>query len=413
MNVLSPACCWLLVLLLGFVGCGSKDDPQTGDAAGDTATSDATATTDVTQTNDGANPGSADAADDDAATMDTTTAGCTTTADCPGEKDRCIGGTCIPETPCQSDKQCIALDMVCDGQAGLCVQCLAPADCPSGQLCKAHSCIAPPTPCASSKECGSNQVCDKLLGGCVECVSADDCKSGQRCHETLCVPLACTPNQTLCDDGTLAICAADGSGWSKTPCPTGQLCVGNGCKALLCTPGEVACDGSKIRTCDSSGTTWQDGEDCAKAGELCLGGACVAKSCTAGAALCKDAATLATCKADGSGWGEAPCGTGTACVGTECVATICTPGASSCAGAQVATCDATGTKLLPGEDCDKTGKDCSAGACVAKPPKGWQVHGAFLGAADSFGGGYRVSEQGFGGGSGCAGGYCVHASVRP
>ena len=180
--------------------------------------------------------------------------------------------------------------------------------------------------------------------------------------------------------------------------------------ATICSAGETTCQSGQLATCAADGMAWTL-SDCAKA-DICLNGACVASACAAGATSCADALTLATCKADGSGWTQAPCGDKSGCVNGACTAQTCTPGAKTCVGAVVAVCDASGTKLAPGQDCDNSGLLCAAGACVAKQA-GFAGQGAFVQAPSVATKGFRVHSQGFTVRQVCGQGFCVRGGLRP
>ena len=91
--------------------------------------------------------------------------------------------------PCDSDKDCVDSDGVCDKAASVCVDCLTNADCAADQTCKAHKCKGPALKCASSKTCAPlGQLCDKTAGLCVDCVGPEDCDTGKVCSQTVCRP---------------------------------------------------------------------------------------------------------------------------------------------------------------------------------------------------------------------------------
>ena len=233
------------------------------------------------------------------------------------------------DVACKSDKDCLALDQVCNKTAGFCVQCNDSNDCGDDETCKGNSCVGPPQKCASSKDCAdANQLCDKVAGICVECVTVDDCAAGQSCQDTVCVDVACKPGATGCKDATtLSICADDGLSAVSVPCPTGQGCAEGTCTtATVCKPGASACEGQL---------------------------------------------TLLSCNGDGSAWIKTPCEVKHLCAtkggSSLCEAATCTPGALVCVGDKIAECSSTGEPSDISDDCALKGKTCEAGLCVDKP----------------------------------------------
>lgn len=94
------------------------------------------------------------------------------------------------------------------------------------------------------------------------------------------------------------------------------------------------------------------------------------------------------------------------------VATTCTANAVSCIGNVIAICNAAGTSLSPGEDCETTGKSCKNGVCVA-PQQGFDGHGGFSQTTATAKSGFRVIQQGFGSRIGCNSGFCARGGLRP
>ncbi len=231
------------LLLLGLAGCGTEDKPDDGKAKADAVVSDGGG--------DSSGGGGSDSGSDSSSSGDST--GDT------GSGDATADTTSRGPTPCQSDKQCIAEDQVCNTTAGLCVDCLADTDCPAPNACKGFTCAPPASPCQSSKECSPEQVCHKGVGLCVECESDDDCLGGKACLETVCVDpklagKVCTAGETRCEaDGQLGVCKADGTGFSATACPSGQVCSGGACQAQVCVPEAKGCDGDKVTQCAADG----------------------------------------------------------------------------------------------------------------------------------------------------------------
>lgn len=403
---LRPTAPWIrtigvALVVLALAGCGTEDKPDDGKAKADAEVSDGGS--------DSSGGGGSDSGSDSSSSSDS--------AGDSGSSDATTDAATTGPTPCQSDKQCIAEDQVCNTTAGLCVDCLADTDCPAPNACKGFSCAPPASPCQSSKECSPEQVCHKGVGLCVECESDDDCLGGKACLQTVCVDpklagKVCTAGETRCEaDGQLGVCKADGTGFSATACPSGQVCSGGACQAQVCVPEAKGCDGDKVTQCAADGLSSATLQDCSQTpGSTCLGGSCQSASCSAGEKSCKDAATAVVC-ADGA-WKEQACGAGEGCVQGACAKQVCTPGSKSCIGAQVAVCNASGTAQVPGEDCDTSGKACVAGACVSQQ-SGFASHGGFVALPDTAAaGGYRVIDQGFRSGMSCGGGYCQVGGFR-
>ena len=123
-------------------------------------------------------------------------------------------------------------------------------------------------PDCAGKECGS----DDCGGSCGECPGGEHSNP-----EFICRPGECTPGQVECQGGGIAVCFADGSGWSgTTPCSAGKVCLGGECvePEEICTPGQKACAGNAVITCTSDGTAWSPPSGCPAATE-CVNGACV------------------------------------------------------------------------------------------------------------------------------------------
>jgi cysteine-rich repeat protein len=120
--------------------------------------------------------------------------------------------------------------------------------------------------------------------------------------------------------------------------------------------------------CDALGFASSLAADCSKPGptggtQICLDGKCVEAKCQAGQKLCADPVTLATCKADGTGWLKTGCPGGEGCEDGACKPIVCTPGASSCSGSAVVQCSAAGTSQSTVVDCATSGQLCKDGTC--------------------------------------------------
>lgn len=299
---------------------------------------------------------------------DAEAAACVVSSQCGNKTEQCLSGKCVAQQACKSDKNC-NIGLVCAKDLGFCVECLETVDCPTaGNLCKAHHCIAPALPCAASKDCTKGQVCDKVAGLCLECITANDCAEGQACSETVCVPAGCLKDSAVCLSATtLNSCKADLSAMEAKACAAKTVCDDGACKAQVCTPNADYCDGSKHLKCDGSGLKPTTVADCAATpGQVCQNGACISMACAPGATSCADAATVATCKANGVGFDNVACAVDQGCINGKCKPKVCTPGALLCDGTQVSTCNDSGTASKPGVDCLDSKQKCVAGACVTQ-----------------------------------------------
>lgn len=318
---------------------------------------------------------------------------------------------------CQSDKQCVEFDQVCNTVAHLCVECLSDADCDSPAGCKGFQCWSPPDPCSSSKECGTGLVCHKEFGFCVECGDNADCGTGTECFETVCIDpkLAgkqCTPGATKCaSNSTLAVCKADGSAFETSPCKANEVCIDGACQPQVCSPGKTSCDGSKVQLCSDDGLSFSTLEDCATGDKpTCVAGVCVGDACQNGNTICKSSSVLLTCS--GGAWVESACGAGESCDSGACTKPSCAPGSKTCIGNEVAVCDASGTGWAPSEDCDTAGKLCQSGTCVDKQ-SGFKSEGGFgTASVPSTGQAFLVVQQGFALGRSCSKEYCQIGGFR-
>ncbi len=244
---------------------------------------------------------------------------CVASADCGGGVG-CIGGKCLPDLACASDKQCQDKDLVCDKMTGKCAECATAADCVGGGKCQFGICVAPGAPCATTKQCPLGQICHKAQQKCVQCAESADCSTGQACVATICVPKVCAPAKSKCVAvNAIATCDSTGTYWSTAPCESGHSCLGDDCKKWLCKPDLLVCQGTFVVKCATDGFGTAPVQDCAKDGKKCDGGKCTTVlACTPGAAVCEGSASVKLCKADGSGWTVISCSKGTACEGGAC-----------------------------------------------------------------------------------------------
>jgi hypothetical protein len=346
---------------------------------------------------------------------------CLQPEDCPDGKT-CKAHTCLAPAPkCASSKDCAS--SVCDKAAGECVDCASDDDCASDHNCLDSLCV--PDACPGGVTACADATTRKTCAANGSGWSSAPCAQGDACESGACRPVVCTPGQPSCQQGQVAVCNATGTGVGVgLACMEGYVCVAGGCVApvctagakecgagairtcrqdgtgwdevacgaasagtgskvctatsgvpacveLVCTPGAKTCEGDLAKLCDSGGLSLATVDDCSKPGtdgkpRACLGGACVAQKCTAGQVMCADGGTLATCKADGSGFAKTACPEGQGCDGGKCGPLVCAPGAVSCVGKVVQQCSWGGTVQQPVEDCGQAGKACSGGACVSQ-----------------------------------------------
>lgn len=305
--------------------------------------------------------------DPDTPTPDTTTdtgpGACQVASDCPNPLDLCVAGTCKPQTPCVSDKQCSDFGFVCDQVNGVCVTCLADADCGGAQQkCLAQTCVDPGGTCASSKECPSGQVCDKPNGVCVGCTDDIECAATQHCVDTVCVGDLCHDGELACaDPAHRKVCAANGSGWTTEACEAGMTCLDGTCAKLLCTPGAKSCaEGQNaVQTCNGTGTAWAAPTACTDK-TTCKDGACQPQMCTPDQKKCNAQGGMDTCTADGLALTSAACPAGQdekpQICATEngqavCKGQACAPDSAFCQQGKVMKCDAQGLTAAQTADC--------------------------------------------------------------
>lgn len=305
----------------------------------------------------------------------------------------CAHGVCVVKTPCQNDKVCKTLGLVCDLVRGTCEQCLGDLDCTSGSICLARTCQPAAQKCASTKDCtAAGLICDKQTGICVECSLDSDCPAAEWCWQTRCEPDACIAATAHCVDGKLQSCASNGSTMGLAPCPNGQTCAVDKCVPIVCVPNTDSCDGTVVKQCAADGLSASTLATCG-GDQACLGGKCVAQKCTPGAQICANAGASAICKADGSGYETSACPPDSACDVGKCAAVICEVGTKSCVNTHIQTCTAAGTAQTIGADCAVESKVCSAGACAQKAcdPGAKQCQGTSIATCKADAGGWSVT----------------------
>ena len=304
---------------------------------------------------------------------------CLTTLDC-GENQECVGGECHDYEPCASSKDC---DLgVCWVEFGKCVDCIDDADCDDA-ICEDNICVTI-TACVSDKDCKAlDMVCDKELAYCVECLGHEDCADAYHCVASKCIVDICLPESQSCQENAIVTCNGIGDAFTAPqPCPEATSCHQEGlsaqCAEWVCEPGSSACDpatGHAVE-CSDDGLLVLLDVDCQEDGLLCVAGACLPMVCAPGEMKCdEDGFARLTCNEDGTTWVLKPCPPETFCeeAGDEgnavCSDQVCVPDLPLCLGSVASQCNANGSSILPGgTDCQETGLTCLAGQCTQCQP---------------------------------------------
>jgi hypothetical protein len=202
-----------------------------------------------------------------------------------------------------------------------------------------------------------------------------DCaKAKQSCFAGQCRDPLCTSGQKLCDNGSLYLCADDGTSRALvTACSSGQVCDAKqgACLPKICEPGKMGCDSTRVVTCNDFGSGWvQTGTDCATKQNVCVSGSCVASVCAPSTKFCKGN-EIYYCSSDGTSQTKyATCASYEHCAEganyAYCQSLLCTPGQAFCNGNVLTTCNADGTDWAPGgQDCSLTSSVCINAQCKA------------------------------------------------
>jgi len=330
--------------------------------------------------------------------------------DCPEETTCGADHECHKAYPCDSDKDCKEMEMVCDKDAGLCVACLGPEECQPDEYCLGGYCVADDCSADESKceegsvlacaddgsawqvdaVCGAGQYCEE--GACKDAVcpagegyceagiakvcddigsavlSEDDCEGqGLNCYNGECTESVCPPGEPFCDDdSTIAQCADDGMSFSTAPCAAKQFCEAGACLDEVCEPSTTYCEGNKVTVCNSKGSAIQSTADCGAL--VCVAGGCQELVCSPEASYC-DGKILMQCNATGTSTETVKtCGPDQYC-GEDgdtaaCQDQVCSPGNLSCDGTIIVECDELGASEVPGTNCADQDKGCVDGECV-------------------------------------------------
>ncbi len=192
------------------------------------------------------------------------------------------------------------------------------------------------------------------------------CPSGQECVGADCRPVVCSPNHMFCKDGNSYQCNTDGSEYViRRVCAENEYCSTNwgDCRSDVCTANTTSCSGNYQRTCNAEGSAYAN-VYCPGTGQICLNDQCQTVACTPLSSRCADALDAEVCRSDGSGWDPSACGDGRHCSQGKCVFDSCAKGEVQCNGTSIATCKADGSGFESGGvDCAAAGQTCVFGEC--------------------------------------------------
>lgn len=300
------------------------------------------------------------------------TGGCATNHDC--ATGECSAGTCKEVTCVDNTTYCLDQAVNVCGPDGT-LQSVR-QHCGAGQYCleKAGVASCSPTVCfAGDPMCVGNIATECQPDGSGPKAGGTDCGQ-QACYAGGCRDLLCTPGQKLCDNGSLFLCAENGTARALiSTCGSGQVCdaTQGACASKICDPGKMGCDSTRLVTCNAAGSAWvQTGTDCADKKGVCVSGSCVPAVCSPGVRFCTSNSVY-SCSQDGTSQSAVQdCGSFQHCIAMNnwafCDNLLCTPGQPSCNGNTLATCNADGSDWLPGgQDCSLTSGVCVDAQCKA------------------------------------------------
>lgn len=374
---------------------GGRSDGHLGDAAGDTAPSDA-GVPDVADS--GSTPdATTDVVDAGTPPVDVGTGDTVEPMDVPPSdvEDPCPAEPCV--TPglhvCTPDAAPVVL--ICEPGLDGCLTWSVAETCAAGLTCKDGSCGADTCGASGDVECvpggAGYRICGADADGFLVWGPPFDCSAGETCNGAgACGSDGCSvEGQTVCFGVSQRIvCEKDAKGflsWSApTKCPADGVCKGDGVCGLDACPfvGQPEClPPDSWRVCGSGPDgflQWGEPLPCPVA---CVDGVGCGDACVEGEKACSGTTSTVTCvpSADGPVWGDA-----TACAGKDQVckgAGACgkdqclVAGSRQCStvdGNQTLICNlepsgfmkyGPGTPCEPGEVCRGAGI-CGADACV-------------------------------------------------
>jgi fibro-slime domain-containing protein len=184
---------------------------------------------------------------------------CLSSSHC-GDNRLCEGNACVDITPCNSSRDC-ADGQVCSDALSRCVECEEDVDCDAGEVCAGEVCRAS---CRSDKDCQAlDLLCDQSRGVCVDCNGHGDCAESEYCSPAgACVADDCEAGEAQCDGENLVVCNAEGSGFTSHACPRGCVESGNA----------AACDGESTESGGQPGASNEAGASSLTGGSPSSGG---------------------------------------------------------------------------------------------------------------------------------------------
>jgi len=126
--------------------------------------------------------------------------------------------------------------------------------------------------------------------------SGTDCGVDKYCESGVCKPRLCEPGTNFCKDGDIYNCDWSGTNaYLSLDCPSDTTCDSNAyaCVPLPCSPGDTVCLGNKVGTCAADGQTLSKvTEDCTATTSICGPDNKCVKSVVETVGLAEDATTL-------------------------------------------------------------------------------------------------------------------------
>jgi len=309
---------------------------------------------------------------------------CNDADDCT-DAEFCSDNLCLPDTCKPGTKSCKSLTeaQVCADDGGT----LTVTGCGKDKTGKARACedgVCKDVICAPNKpQCLGVAIATCNARG-VALTGKKDCPAGQVCKAGACVKAACKPGEKKCAPKAggkaslaLLLCKSDGLGWNEDKCvPGAESCGGAGVSAAcikhVCKPETIYCDGNKARRCAADGLSATLITDCAKlkdkdgkpAPGLCIGGECLPSKCKPASNHC-GGNTAAICKVSGEGYSAVPCPDKQLCLAGKCQPVTCAKNEDFCHAFKLMKCNDKGDNAKLTTDCEKAGKGCKQGKCVA------------------------------------------------